>query len=63
MQFQAEGRTLSPGQLLSVYPPFCTAEAAQGVDLRAVPSLERLDFLADLARQLPPDGEFRIRVD
>lgn len=62
LQFQRDGGTLLPGQLLSVYPPFCTVEAADGVSLAAVPAEERLDFLADLSRQLPPDGEFRITV-
>ena len=63
LQFEEDGGSLQPGQLLSVYPPFCTAEAADGVSLEAVPAEERLDFLADLSRQLPPDGEFRITFD
>jgi hypothetical protein len=56
MQYRADGQTLAPGELLSVYPPFCTEQAADGVDLRAVPALERLNFLADFARQLQADG-------
>jgi hypothetical protein len=60
MQFQAEGGTLAPGQLLSVYPPFCTKQSADGVSLAAVPAAERLEFLADLARHLPADGPFRL---
>jgi hypothetical protein len=60
MQFRSDGGILTPGQLLNVYPPFCTKEAADGVSLAAVPALERLDFLAELSRQLPGDGEFRI---
>lgn len=48
-QFEAEGGHLQPGQLLSVYPPFCTAESAAGVTLSAVPAAERLAFLAQLA--------------
>ena len=58
LAFQSEGHRLLPGQLLSVYPPFCTKEAARGVSLRAVPAHQRLSFLAELARQLRdvPDG-------
>jgi hypothetical protein len=60
MQFHAEGGTLPLGRLLNVYPPFCTKESADGVDLSPVPAIERLEFLADLARQMPPSGRFRI---
>lgn len=58
LRFYNAGGTLTPGQLISVYPPFCVQESAQGVSLRAVPALERIRFLADLARQLAtiPDG-------
>jgi len=52
LQFNSQGGTLSPGQLLSVYPPFCTEEAAGGVSLAAVPAEDRLAFLADFARAL-----------
>lgn len=62
LQFKSAGGVLAPGQLLNVYPPFCTQEAAQGVSLAAVPATERLDFLADLSRQLPPEGPVRIEV-
>ena len=65
-QFQAAGGSLEPGQLLSVYPPFCTKEAADGVHLGAVPALERVEFLAELSRKLgalPPGQEFRITFD
>ncbi|HKV03851.1 MAG TPA: SMI1/KNR4 family protein [Candidatus Acidoferrales bacterium] len=57
-RFQRQGATLEPGQLLSVYPPLCTKEAAAGVSLRAVPASERIRFLADWARQISavPDG-------
>ncbi len=56
--FLEAGQKLEPGQLLSVYPPFILAASEQGVSLKAVPSTERLIFLADLARQLHdlPDG-------
>ena len=64
LRFQKAGGTLAPGQLLSVYPPFCTQEARQGVDLKAIPLLERIDFLAGFSRQINhlQDGtKFKIR--
>lgn len=63
MRFQAEGGQLQPGELLNVYPPFCTAEAAQGVHLAAVPTDERLRFLSQLAREMPPQGPFEVVVN
>lgn len=64
LQFQSEGGAVAPGQLLNVYPPFCTKESADGVSLAAIPATERLDFLAELARQLPGDGQgFRIAFE
>lgn len=58
LQFECEGGCLEPGQLLSAFPPFITQESGRGVSLRAIPTLERIRFLADLARQLRdvPDG-------
>jgi hypothetical protein len=52
LQFYEDGGQLQPGELISVYPPFCTKEAAEGVSLRAIPALERLGFLATFARQI-----------
>lgn len=43
---------LAPGQLISVWPPFCTEQSAEGVSLRAVESLQRRRFLADFAAAL-----------
>jgi hypothetical protein len=56
--FLQEGQKLEPGQLLSSYPPFCVDAAKKGVTLRAIPSADRISFLAQLARQLKdvPDG-------
>ena len=51
LQFEESGR-LQPGQLLSVYPPFCTKESADGVSLRPIPALERLAFLSTFAREI-----------
>lgn len=50
--FRNEGGCLEPGQLLSVLPPFCTEESANGVSLRAISALERIRFLADFAAQI-----------
>jgi hypothetical protein len=65
LQLQQEGGKLEPGELISVYPPFCMKESADGVSLRAVPARERHAFLRDLAAQLRdiPEGasvEFRV---
>jgi len=65
LRFEREGGALRPGELLSVYPPFCTAESAGGVSLRAVPAMERIAFLAELAEQLrgvPEQGQVRIKL-
>ena len=61
LQFQSDGGRLEPGQLINVYPPFCFKESADGVRMRAVPALEQIDFLANLARQLPPDDGARVQ--
>jgi hypothetical protein len=63
LQFEAEGGRLQPGQLLSVYPPFCTKESADGVSLRGISALDRLGFLSTFAAQIAKvgDGE-RVRV-
>ncbi|RYG67075.1 hypothetical protein EON80_14285 [bacterium] len=57
LQFHEEGGELEPGQLLSVYPPFCMAQAADGVSLRAVPVEDRIRFLADFAKQIAGLGD------
>ncbi|HLM00073.1 MAG TPA: hypothetical protein VK400_03395 [Pyrinomonadaceae bacterium] len=51
MKFMREGGRLQFGQLLSVYPPFITKEAANGISLKAIPMFDRIGFLADFARQ------------
>jgi len=58
LAFLEAGHHLEPGQLLSVFPPFILTASEGGVTLKAVPAVERLLFLADLARQLHdlPDG-------
>lgn len=57
LRFEAEGGSLQPGQLLSVYPPFCTKESANGVSLRAIPAGDRLASLASFAAQIADLGE------
>ncbi len=52
IQFEQEGGSLLPGELLSVYPPFVFEESKNGVSLAKAPVLERILFLADLARQI-----------
>jgi hypothetical protein len=52
MQFGREGGRLQPGQVLNAYPPFCTAQAGDGVSLRAVPVDEALAYLPELAKHM-----------
>jgi hypothetical protein len=66
LEFRRLGGVLAPGQLLSVYPPFCTEESARGVSLRAIAAADLISSLADLARQLaavPDGGRVRIVVE
>jgi hypothetical protein len=56
---------LLPGQVLSVYPPFCTKEAANGVSLRPVPVAEALGFLSGFSastRCLPEGKPIHVKV-
>jgi len=62
-RWRQQGNELSPGQLLSVYPPFISTEGS--VSLRPVPALDRIGFLADFAKQIfgVPDGSsIKIKV-
>jgi hypothetical protein len=61
IRFRTEGGDLQPGESLSVYPPFIAK--SDDISLRAVPTVERISFLADLAQQIKhvADGE-RIRI-
>lgn len=58
-QFENSGERLQPGQLLHVYPPFCTKESASGVSNKAVPAEELIGWHADFSRQIAgiDDGE------
>jgi hypothetical protein len=65
LRHEQESGALQPGQVLHVYPPFCTREAADGVSLKAVPVAEAIAFLADFAHMIGglSEGEqFRVRV-
>ena len=59
LQLQKEGVELEPGQLINVYPPFCTKESKNGVSLKAIPSNEALRFLFDFSKKISSlsDGE------
>jgi hypothetical protein len=64
VHFQQQGGLLSPGQLLSVYPPFVAAECINP-SIKPIPAIECRTFLADFARQIQgvPDGKkIEIRV-
>lgn len=52
LEFQRNGGHLQPGQLLSALPPFCTEEADDGQELKAVSSEERYRFLAEFAAKM-----------
>jgi hypothetical protein len=57
--------TLQPGELLFAYPPYCTAEAASGVSLKAIPADEVIRFHTGLAAKLagiPEGGKLKIKV-
>ena len=65
LQFEREGGSLKPGEVIHVYPPFCTKESGNGVSLRAMPVEEALVYLPAFARQISAlrDGEeFQIKV-
>ncbi len=51
-QYEGSGETLRPGELLMEWPPFVVEGSEKGVTLRRIPANERLEFLADIARQL-----------
>lgn len=65
LKFQQDGGSLEPGQVLHVYPPFCTKEAASGVSLKAVSVQEAIAFLAAFAKQTAGFAEgtkFRVSI-
>jgi hypothetical protein len=52
LQLHKEGLLLKPGEVIHVYPPFCTKESANGVSLKPIPTQEALSFLSDFAKQV-----------
>jgi len=65
LKIHSEGKHLEPGQVIHVYPPFCTNEAANGVSLNPVSSIEALKYLSKLSSRLKsmPEGEsFEFRI-
>ena len=61
---QSTGKTLEPGELISVWPPLCSEEAARGVAVKAVPARDRLDFLADFSAKVAETGRGgRLEID
>src|SRR5207237_377633 len=65
LAFVHAGEVLQPGEQLAAWPPFCTAQGRQHVELARTPSAERRRFLAELAAQLrdvPDGGEFRVEL-
>lgn len=59
MQLHNENIALNPGQVIHVYPPFCTKQASNGVSLKPVDALEAHSYLAKSSSQIGsmPDGE------
>jgi hypothetical protein len=49
VQFEAEGKTLEPGYLLSAYPPFCFNQP-DAIAITEMPVMERLAALAQLSK-------------
>jgi hypothetical protein len=65
LSFYRDGGRLEPGQLLMAYPPFCTSESEAGVSFKAVPTDQRLAFLADFSAKvskLPEGARISIQV-
>jgi hypothetical protein len=58
VSFRADGQELQPGQLLSVYPPYCVSSEDTHRSFAAISTHDRLGFLASLAAQIRtlPDG-------
>lgn len=66
LQLHSENEYLEPGQVIHVYPPLCTAQAANGVSLKPVGVVDALGYLADLSSQIQAieEGEtFEMRIE
>jgi hypothetical protein len=65
LQIQEQGEDLEPGQVIHVYPPFCTEEAKNGVSLVPTSASEALAFLSDFSKQtnlVGSGGKIKVRV-
>ncbi|MFD3302980.1 hypothetical protein [Aquipseudomonas alcaligenes] len=66
LQYQSENQSyLEPGKVLHAYPPYCTAEAENGVHLAAVPIADAIAYLAQLSsclRNLDEGEAFDIKI-
>jgi hypothetical protein len=56
LQLQNQEQHLEPGQVIHVYPPFCTEQAKNGVSLKPVSAAEALTFLGDFSKQISSVG-------
>ena len=56
LQLQNQEQHLEPGQVIHVYPPFCTEEAKNGVSLKPVSAAEALTFLGDFSKHISSVG-------
>jgi hypothetical protein len=64
MEYYADGGKLEPGQLLFVYPPFCTTEASDKIYQDQIDSMQLLMAHARLSQELSklsPGESFNIR--
>jgi hypothetical protein len=65
LSFYRDGGRLQPGELLMAYPPFCTRESEAGMSFKAVPTDQRIGFLADFSAKvskLPEGARISIQV-
>ena len=64
-QFENNGQSLKPGELLSVFPLFCMEESKNGISVRNIPTEERIDFLKEIYGQIKglPEGKINIRFE
>lgn len=65
LQLQNQGRNLEPGQVIHVYPPFCTKEAKNGVSLKPISFKDAILFLSGFSKQINSVGNcerIQIRV-
>ena len=60
LQLHNENKYLEPGQVIHVYPPFCTNEAANGVSLKPVCIVEGLKYLMELSTHIHNTKEAEI---